>query len=729
MMPMGMPPPPMDPMMGMAPPPMDPMMGMMLPPEPPQAELDLELISSLLEDIEPPFKPRYPSWFKKPGKPPVAQGIWRSCTHHESLQMPAVEQMMDTIRRLHLYSQGVFESDKAARKSGKQDPMVLTALVNDWKRLVAYLTSIDLGFVKDVTNRDHNAGAQAMEDFAAWIRDMHIRRWNDRQDMILPQVEAKMLTAYGRIISRRLPNMDDERFPFRQTMCDPATTFPVFDGDALLKVFRKYKTTYEAAATDWGEVGKGDRKRFEDQYGKGEDCAKSVVTVIEYSDRWYRSVCIEGSGDQAIDLMPASAHELGVVPYVVQYGPEGDPFVTDTGLAHVSDPQMGREARWRSGPSDDVGVAHKATSSIHMQRATHDQMEAIAARFVSAMKKAQNPPLMVFRDTMGASIDLPDIKTDAGDVNDLAIGDNVVPIPTGAPASEMQAILQFLMRDANASAAPGQAIDRSNVSGVAASAANELGMENAGPWAYSLASYHTRCAVMDIMIWRNKGHLTRFKKDKKTEFFVPSRGRHAAKEMAHLITPELIDEIGEEVEVKMTKLPLSQMVPVLNAIQMMRQPNMMLISRRDAAEMIGRHDPDRTFLEIESEDARAAIYMMPEFQKAVTAPMELKKTLDDARANGSDEDVAFAEELLNYWMELIANPQIQQLQPQPAPMGGGAPGMGMPPGAGPQGPALDGAQSGVSFAQLGMGPGSQGGGPMGPQQSLGPRPGEAPFGP
>jgi len=713
MMPMGMPPPqgPMTPFQA-------------------APELDLGIDPAMLMELmgksKEKFKPKYKPGFdpNKLPKKPTPEQITADAISQERRHVNRIATQMDTIHRLRLHIQGVFESDKEARDLGDQDPWTSSELVDDWNLLCSFMANIEPFYVKSVRRREDRIHGQTLEDFARFLRDEAENRWVERGDMYLAMAESKILTAYGQVVSRNLPDLDDEACPIDHTLIDPITVYPVWGGKrGLIKLYRRYRTTYAEAVGDWGEPSKEDRKRWSEKRGKSDD--DTIVTVTEYWDEWWRSVTI----DHAITLMEPKAHKLGEVPYVLQYGPGNEPWVTDTGFGNITGGGDDGVEGWRDGPHDDFGMEYKSTSSIWHQRQRHDQTEAIAARVLTQLKKNDAPPVMMTRSNEAATEALPNMDWRKGAVNELLEGESVAPMPTNTSALDLQMLMGLLNTDRLTGGLPpqmGGANQQSNVSGTAMSTITEGGMDKTAGWIRTMELYRSRVLTQQIRLWRNVGHLSRFSEGEEKPFMVAMSAPSTNSDLGREVTPELIDAIGPDVTVKLTRVRSAEMVPILTAIQMGNQLG--IITKRRGAEMLGIGDYDRVQAEWQEEMALAATAEDEQFRKLVIIPMQLARSMEEAT---DDRERAMYEVLLDKWMEIQQPPPPDPM----AAMGGMPPPPGQPPGMGgpPPGmtpganPVTPGASGGISYAALGQGPGTQGGGPMGPQAPTGPRMPEVPF--
>ncbi|HXH56608.1 hypothetical protein [Iamia sp.] len=695
-------------------------------------ELDLGFDPALLEELlgkrTKKFEPRYKPGFDPTRLPkkPDPERITADAIAQERRHVNRLAMQMETANRLRLHIKGVFESDLEARELGDQDPWTSSELVDDWNLLCSFGANIDPFYTKSVRRREDRIHGQTLEDFGRFLREEAESRWVDGGDMYLAMAEWKLLTVCGEVVSRNLPNLDDEGYPISHKLVNPMTVYPVFGGErGLIKLYRKYRTTYADAVGDWGEPSKQDRARWANTRGNGRDTDDTMVTVTEYWDEWWRSITI----DDGIVLMEVKKHALGEVPYVVQRGPGGEPWAMDAGLGDTSG--GGDADGWREGLPDDADMGYKSTSSIWSQRERHDQTEAIAARVLTQLKKNDAPPVVMTRSNEAANAPggLPEIDWRKGGITELLEGEAISPMPTNTSALDLQMLMGLLNTDRLTGGLPpqmGGANQQSNVSGTAMSTITEGGMDKTAGWIRTMELYRSRVLTQQIRLWRNVGHLSRFSEGEERPFLVAVSAPSGNSDLGREVTPELIDAIGPDVTVKLTRVRSAEMVPILTAIQMGNQLG--IITKRRGAEMLGIGDYDRVQAEWQEEMALSATAEDEQFRKLVIIPMQLARSLEEAT---DPRERAMYEVLLDKWMEIQQPPPpdpMAAMGGQPPPPGMGAPPPGMPPGMTPgANPVTPGASGGISYAALGQGPGSVSGQQGGPQGPTGPHPPMLPF--
>lgn len=647
------------------------------------------LIEQLLPKRDAPAY-KAPANYKKHKKPEVGD-IWTAAKREEGRNARRNARMMDTVMRLRGEIVGIFDSDREDREDGLQDEFKSTALIDDWNLLNAIGASLEFAARKKILLPGDRIYGQTLEDWAYFLREEEVYRWSERGDIPLEMAEWKVLTTYGMIVSRHLPNLKDDEYPFTDTLIDPISFYPIFDANGLCEAYRIFRTTYARACSDFGEPKPKDRRQYEDE--SGTDPGRSV-TICEYADCTYRSVSILNGPE----LLPPTEHRLYRNPFVVQYGPAGEPLFTDTGRADLVGNVHGESGWWRSGPGDDWGLEHKAVSSIHLQRERHDQFEAFMARITQAFKSQMDPAYVMTRDNLAAKTSLPKIDRRPGAVNELLPGEQLQPMTNDVRSQDVGSLINAVQQDRQTGSIPLGMFGTqpgSNITGNSMSNAAEAGMDHISPWIRAMETYQTRKMETKTYQYRNMGHLTAYRNGNERPFMVATHKPRTNKDLAHEMTPELIDQIGCRVQISLTRIRTQELLVLAQAGTALMQAGVM--SRRRFAERIQEYDFDRLQDEIDEERLRDALYADEQMRNGIITPIWMIQQIEQAT---DPQTKAMWASLLQHWMQFYATPQQ------------GPPGS-PPPGAGPAGaggPAP--ISNGVPMPAMGAPPGA-GGAPVG----------------
>ncbi len=661
-------------------------------------------ITSLLDAAKSgPLPPRYAPGYTPPDKP-KQEDIVKLADASKQANQPYLDAVADTYKRIRQQTSGYLtEADKTAREQGKQIPFRNTGLVDALNRFQAYLAARPIAFSVDVTDPEVQQYAQNIEDFAYFLRRAHERTWVRSGNMSLSMAEAKDLTIYGSLVSRRTCNPENPKLPIRARLIDPATVFPIYGPvgteEDLQAVLHVYTTSARRAVAEWcqGDPDKKVRDALGDKLdGVGSD---ADVDVIEYYDSWWCGAFISGTD---VALKPIMAHEYGCVPYVIQYGPGGEPMHTRNPGASFNP----YSTVWGSGNSEDER-AYKATGFIEPMKPLQDFIEGVGARALDGFVKAYNPPWMWERTRNAIkTLDEPMVDMSEGAQNTAVAGEEKPsPILPQQPTGETNLIMSMLQENvrSNRIAVESRTMpSQSNITGQAMAHSAEDGREIEGSWVEALELYHGRCASLDInVLYRNVGHESRYLSGSKKSYYVPRRNPIEGEAPSFELTPEMIDAVDTDVTAMMNQFRLSELMPFAQIAQMFGPQGMKIWSNRDIAQKIGKTDYDRTKEQIDIDELVAAARDLPEFKKLLI-PAALRRAAEQATGNDDLQQQLLT--MLEDWEKLIAQPQRMQMeaagQPQPqAPQGP----PGMPnPGAGIAGGA------GAPYAGMNMGPGSQG---------------------
>jgi hypothetical protein len=689
-------------------------------PPPPVMEMPMpspsqpDLMALLDKLVNTPAQPKYPPGYKKPKRPVVSE-ILKNADNAKQANQSFLDQVADTYRRVRYQTAGYLtETDRLARELGQQTPYISSALLDDWNRFTAYLASRPIAYSVDVWDPEKAADAQKIEDFAYYLRQKNERNWVERGNMSLTQSEAKDLTLFGVLVARRTLDLTNTHCPIDAVLVDPASVFPVWGRAGAFKtleaVYRVVRMPAKQVLADYysDEPPKAVIDALSSSLKSFDESAD--VDVVEYWDTWWRGVFIQGTD---VAIIPLTEHKYGCVPYVIQYGPGGEP-------THTRSP----EESYNEYRSEETGWGaervHKAVSYLQPKKLPHDQREGLSAKMMEATLRDFEPPMTVESTAKNADgYDFPEVDLRPGATNHMAAGEErATPTLAGAPAMSQTAglLMNIIGQDASTnllSEGFSNTADKSNISGTARSNMAEQGREQQAGWVEALELFRGRCASLDVKLWRNFGHLARYGTGKKQPFYVPRRNPQEGEGRSYELTPDVIDSVDCDVICTMAGLSMSELIPFGQAAQLYGPDGLgvwdiNLIARKAGVTDIERiQQNNRTYRNIRKAEE------LPEFAKLITVPQAMIQALKEAR--GNEELTAALTEQLMIWMQMVAQPQQAQIgmsmQPQPQP--GAA-----PPGTEPIGGIPGGTNTAAAMGQL-PGPGS---GPQGPVGNPSPPP-------
>lgn len=677
------------------------------------AQMQSPNITSILDRmLKPPIQPKYPPGFEKPKKPSVEEIITRAENAREA-NREFLSLVSNTLNRLRPSSGfgGFYEKDRFALISGEMEQYRAPILIRAHNREVSYLASKPIAYNIDVYDPELYADAQKIEDAAYHFRAMHERRWVNGGNPILSQCEASDILTYGVVIKRNTLNLADTKCPIKSMLIDPATVFPVWGRTGVINeleaVYRIVTMPVRQVLAEYTKVGDL-KKKIKDALGDTEGTFGEAadVTVVEYWDSWWCGAFLCEGG---VEIKPLTAHEYGCVPYIIQYGPGGEPMHTrmpnGTNGAYIEDYATFDGNRSGNGAER----THKATPFIEPYKYENDAREAFRTKVLTNVIKQFNPPIVLKRTNAGAKGEQPEFENWEGGVTELEAGEEDIEAYPETANRDAGLIFQMMAEDGTLGMldrSDGMP-DKSNISGTARQGMAEVGQEQREMWVRSLESLHGREATHDVCkLWRNHGHEARYAEGTKKPFYVPSRNPTSIEDRSFELTPEMIDNVDTDINASMNSLKLSEMMTFAQAMTALGPDSATPIyTLEDIARKAGVTDIVRVMQDNQKYRMIKKVMDLEETGKLVLAPQALKQAIRDAE--GDPELQADLQETLDMWMTAVMQPmqaKIDQSMAPPAP----------PPAMG-QGVA---GGAGAPYAAQGQGPGSQGGAVGAPPQEL-----------
>ena len=708
MPPMGPPPmmgapggfPPQDPMAGGMMPPGMPPPGMM-PPQPPQPMIpdqgmDPVALLAALKDLvgydDAPSKPMYPPWYKRPSRPNVRDIKTRADELYERHSL--WRSMIDTMLRWTNQDLcGVFPEDRNARAAGLEEEFVSSALSDERNLVVAKLASMRYVFKKRYLADDLRGDAQLIEDSVDWLRREEEARHVLKGNRVLPFDEASNLVDYGMVACRHVFDPTDPDFPLQFDLIDPVQVYPVYDRRGIHAVYRVYRDTIDQVIYEYGDFTDATRAKLEKKFGKSN--GDTEVPVVEYWDTWWRSVTID---DQ--EILPISAHEYGFVPWTIVYSALGSPMYTTSVTESLRERANGE---WIVGDGTrSENRVNKAVPHLWYRIKGHETYEAVMARMLTAFKKEVNPPIVRHRSDVAAGKPLPETDTGPGGMNEAQLGEErLEPWPTMAGGPATQSVLQALSVDRATGSAPLAmygAIDKSNVSGTAQSAADDAGMDKIAPHLATLQRFQAEKFTKTLQCLMNHGDEAKYASETPTPLMAPKRKARSGEAPAFELGRELIERVGPRIECTINKVNPRDWTILFNAGAIGVKEGFILPEM--IAEMAGIENYDRMFEEWLEHQSTVQAFQHPKFAEMFTVPMAI---LENIKETSDPEKKQKWQEMLQSWMQTVA----MQPQQQPGQPGPGGPPPGPPNGMAPQ-PQNPPMSAGTSYPMMGQGPGSQG---------------------
>jgi hypothetical protein len=689
-------------------------MGMMQPaaptPIPEQPMIDPELLERVLLSLNPP-QPLYRPGYTKPMTPDAAGLYEVGKRRWEDLRLWRVA-VYSEIMMLRLENAGIFDDDKALYEARIIDDYVDTDLIADYNLAWQILSGMELRFRKEIRDDTLSTFSRRLATAVSYLRQQEEVQWSEGNANLRVD-EAKHLLTYGMLVKRRTFDKTDPDFPFDPFLVDPCSVVCEWDGKRGLRRFwRVYRTTVGSLTSAYGDFTKGMKEALGDKIGHASqwDDDTEIPDCVEYWDTWYRAVVLPGGKE----LIKVTAHEYGEVPVTIGYGPLGEPMGTST--------PYGMALKDRTG--DMVGVDHdqkqdriyQSVGFIRFSKESHKIMEAIARRALYGIKKVLDPATLRGRSNAAALNAAPEMDSTPGATNEYQLGEEKIDpfIPTSS-MGDIQTVLQSLAQSNQRIKLP-QAMhgmyDKSNISGVASGQGFDIGMDLIAPWARTLEKFHERDYARALRLFRNEGWRAKYggAEPKPLMVPVPRQKQRSGDGPAFELSRELIDAVGPQIQVSLSKTRKQDMVPLAQTAKLLN--DMGLPMSYFADEWFDIEDYEYLHEEWIEEQALNSALSNEQFLNLVTIPGAFDEEIAEAEGDPARQQV------LRMYKQ-----RWEEIMMAPPPMTGAPGGPGQPgpaPGPGGMNPPT---AAGVSYPNVGQGPGSQTGvqgGPRGPVTDFNP---------
>lgn len=541
------------------------------------------------------------------------------------------------------------------------------------------------GVVYDVPydNLKEEKSSQIIEDALYYLRKRAKRAYGYAGGN-LQRDEFFYMFLYGRYVKRILPDLRDPDYPFREALMDPATCFPTWGDEktGLVRMVRRYTTTVGKVISTFGEGVPNLEKKLAKKLGYDEwsptaDFYHEEGEMIEYHDKSWYYCSFKG-----MDVVPVTAHDFGVVPYVYIM-PTGEPqsMSTPGGKYFGYSSEYAMDIPYIMGTEQDL--AQKGVSVYHYLKNTHKTKEKLMTLLYNEVEKATDPSTITYTAPHLAGKEPPPLDTKRGGNNQRLLNfQQVEGVPTSPRPTDFSPLFMTIQDEMIQGSLPPGAFGAEQGPNTTASGVTAMVQQ-----AYDLVTPY-------IEAWQNgQAQEAQIKLDLYMQHISPSltlrvpehdaRGQGTGE--IHDLSPDDIRAVGTYVDVRMAGLNLQNEAQQIAA--MGQAVSNGFYSRRHAMNKLNVENPDKMFTEIIGEQAMQHPEMMENF------------IIPEGFMSQGMEDFA------RLWMELVVAPKLAQMsmtgqmpgqdppspegqgsQAVPAPEGPtGAPG-GPPPGMG-RGPA------------------------------------------
>jgi hypothetical protein len=690
---------------------MDPMMGALPPPMPPP--------TPLYEDLpEPRIGPeRDPD--ERDAPRPKLRIVLEDAEAEKDFHQLRIKQAKEYGEWLSGLRTGYFEEDRDAIISGEVETFRINTLEADHLYRTGTIAGMQTYYGllgRDVTETEE---ALAIEDVLYYLRQHELNQYTNATGSQLRWTEPNQLQRFGCLVGLDTVNPDDYACGLDMSLIDPLTVFPVFEGrSGLSEVFRVYEDTVSNVIGNYGGSPGGKeyeriRRKVNGIAGKDASGRTDRGKLVTVTECWNRDWVLVAVDDEEI---LCRRHGYAEVPFTVAIGGWDLPPGTSAGLTE--------DAYLLNSAWGEISITDRASDLARQYQpfgwrhvAGHALAEAIAGRHVTNFKNAANPTFIHEVDPMTKELNTGEITARPGHIIEITLGNRLSTLPV-APGAETVAPIQGLLA-ANAEQGPWSQINAGGIppqtSDSALGTMLELGGASQGILVSTLEQFIKRRA--EARLRRLRDFLPVLgKKGSRGVLVVPSRDDAPGANPVHVLTREMLERVGCEVDVTLFH----------------HRPNPSLIqylSTAVSAGAISREtmrrklrivpDPDREMWRIENE-------MIDELP-AIATQRALRRIDREIASEIEAGDFDNADALMVAGLELEFERQKQMAGGQAAPppvdprMAAGAP-MGefteMPLPSTP--PDIN--QQGLSMPQLGIGVGTQGGRPQGSTQPTQPTP-------
>lgn len=550
---------------------------------------------------EPSSGARLPKWWEntygKDGHPPRPQSdeviqtakddaeAWREVIDDDHNVMKFVLNRPDS----H-YHFKTFNAEKDAQYKS-------SALTDEMALVVNKVSATSFTYEVTTTDPALKEAVQQTEDFLYYADRQTKAMWADDGNGDYDRELAWSLVTRGRIVELVQPDFEDDCKFLDERIFDPSTTFPVWEGKrGLQRVTRIYEDTLANALGDYDLDGKLRKKVIGAKIvGTNEVYQlKSRVKVTCYWDRWWYMVLIND-----IEALCAE-HKYGRVPFVVTGSYIGIPKWAND---QVGDPELTGTHQ-----ADDL-MKYRYAKHITSQIDLFANREAIGTLLLTALMKADKPPMVIYQDPVAAANGTPEVERDSNDVTPLMKDrEELAPLLESTTAPQVFGPLyQIFGQDMATNKVPMVAFgisEGANQSGNAMENALEAGNDKLVPHFQAIARHKAARAKLRLEFWRDFGNDWENSRGQTGRMAVPySRGRRRLQPKdappAFDFTPETVDQVGTAVEVNYTMARQQNLIQFGNAFAVLNTNNAMSV--RESMELRGVENPDDAMQEIRYE--------------------------------------------------------------------------------------------------------------------------------
>lgn len=671
------------------------------------------------EPLIPMVGPTPPLWYVKPPRPKKDDVIEDAEQNREDHYV-RVRIAAEMVSRLNMETVGIFPRDKEMVEAGEVETFQSTALRDEHDAACAWISGMAVSFESKYRETIDREEATAKEDFLHYFwevwQESHGRSGTGPLRWALPDIVQK----YGMLAAYIAVDPTNDELGLRIKMVDPATVYPIHEGDrGISQVYRIYTATAASVIGDFGDangsVERKVKKIARQVRGDGRYDRNFEGEVIEYWDRHWGMVIYEK------EVIRIWEHGYTQVPFIIKFGCFGQ-----QGFTRTPDDVLYGQAPRDFGPAigginrraDDL--ARMAQPFLWRRVKAHDIEEAVAGRFVTAFRKALNPPLVVKQGMLSAVEGDPEIDSREAGMTRARSDDEFEPLPTN-PMNDVVAPLQaMLQQNRQTGMAPGLLMGQNpaaQTSGTALDVLSQGGLEKWSPLVLVVEEFLQEIGRRALELIRDWGAILGAD-GSRGMLIVPRRNPNprTGESPAHEVTSELVRSTGTRLVCRLRKFNPNSLPQI--GMGLGQLASLGIIDRRTMIDIAGfTDDTDGILARIDEE----MLDQIPEIKQATSldilyaqAEKALRKgdersaytTLLKARYIASQMEM-MQQERMQQQMDAAMNSKMMQndlaMQEQMMMMGGG--------GGGPLSPEGAGGVQGLSMPQMGIDTGVEGGRP------------------
>lgn len=703
---------------------MDPFATDTMAPEEEGIDLNLPLFPEepMVDPFMPEVGPTPPLWYVPPPKPKkddvIEDAEQNKEDHHLRIRIAS-----EMVSRLNMETVGIFPRDKEMIEAGEIETFQSTALRDEHDAACAWIAGMSVSFEAKYRETIDREEATAKEDFLHYFwevwQESHGRSGAGPLRWALPDIVQK----YGMLAAFISIDPANDEIGMRVRMVDPATIFPIHEGDrGISQVYRIYNSTAAAVIGDFGDIDGSVEKKVKkiarQSRGDGRYDRNFEGEVIEYWDRRWGMVIFEK------EIIRVWEHGYAHVPFIVKYGCFGQQGFTrtpDDVLHGIKLRDIGPAITGFADRSQDI--ARMAQPFLWRRVKAHDVEEAIAGRYVTAFRKAMNPPLIVKQGMLSAVEGDPEIDNREAGMTRARNDDEFEPLPVNPMNEVIGPLQQMLQQNRQTGMAPGLLMGQNpaaQTSGTALDVLSQGGLEKWSPLVMVIEEFLAEIGRRALELVRDWGAILGADGERGT-LMVPRRNPNprTGEAPAHEVTSDLIRATGTRIVCRFRKFNPNSLPQIgmglsqLASLGIMDKRTMIGIAgfTDDADGILARVDEEMLEEVPEIKQAMTLDILYAQAEKALRRGDERSAytTLLKARFVASQMEMAQQERMQQMNDAAIGSQMMQgdlAMQQQAL--------AGMPPEQGPPG-----GVQGLSMPQMGVPTGTEGGRPPGPPPEMG----------